>query len=834
MKKRSILLTCIAALMALAMFVGCDNAPVFPDMPKSVKGGYLTQTGVILTNQDATADKFNLAVYYDNGDDPVVMPATNIQLDGTGNVFAVAGLDSENNEVMTQKLVVEFTDANRIEATGFKESYTVEEAKAIKPSDITVKAFYEGGEMNLTSSEFTVTYDTTELKDSLVSPSHPTEEVEITIHPTVGVAAGSNALDETYVITVKYSEEAEAEYAIESVDKVKFADTAIIKGLAYDEIPVPSFDDVEFIVTYDNGVQSTEWVKLTEESGVTLSYVDFGTKLELNKKNLVNDTRSYEIKAVYNDEPVYFEGSEKPVTQVSAVQVTPVEGYKAPTFKEGQAFESPVSEDFDVVLAYADGSYERLNAAAKEDVVFSYVKATPEAYKPVDEFVESDVLVIKAEYKGVTGYSAQTITVQGEDDPVPVAITDVEINQFYNAPAKQYYNSVSTIEATLAINAIDSITVSFDKGEPQVIRGFTADNLAVEYSLTSGSVTELDKDSLVDVDTIYIHLTWSYADAEKNVHSLDYYYPVEKLSQAYASEIKVSVDYDKTSYDEKPMYGTAYDFTVEAVNEYGVVSTLAADEYTIDGTLPETVTAAKEFTINAIVAGADGQKAITGKLSLGEPVAYVDAAPDDLIIVAKEGTPAYMIDTARSNYFSTATVSNYEVTGYDAYGEAEVTIDSTNPFVLMKTAVESGENTVYVRVSYTDSTGKIQKNVLVPYTFDGVAFTDDTSIVLSYNGEEPLNLASDNLYYNRSYNVADFGYDTKAVIHHGNATVNYLGCVLGTYDSETSVPSTTGTIRCDWADDPATDVDVNFLFGYVDGNGVESIKVITLTFATEN
>ena len=740
MKKKSILLTCIVALMALAMFVGCDSTPAFPDMPKSVKGGYLTQTGVILTGQEATADKFTLTVEYDNGDEPTVMPATNIQLDGEGNVFAVAGLDSDNTEVMTQKLVVDFTDANRIEATGFKESYTVAEAQAIKPSDLQVKAFYEGGEMNLTSSEFTVTYDSTVLVDSLVSPSHPTEQVEITVHPTVGVSKKANetALDETYVITVKYEEAVKPEYAIKSVDKVKFADGAIIKGLAYDEVPAPSFDDVEFIVTYDNDVQSPSWVKLTEESGVVLNYVDSGTKLDLIKKNLVGDTGSYTVKAVYNDEPVYFEGEPKSVTQVKEVQVTPVEGYKAPTFKEGQAFEAPVSEDFDVVLAYTDGSYERLNAAAKEEVVFSYINTADE--KPVDEFVAGTRLIVKAEYKGVYGYTSQVITVQPKDAAVPVEITDVKLVAGYNAPAKQHYNNVGIINSTLAINAIESIAVKYEGVEESaVVKGFTADNLEVEYSLTSGSVTELDKDSLADVDTIYIHGTWSYVNPNTNkVEALEFYEPVE-LPQAYASDIKVSVDYDKTSYDGKPMYGTTYDFTVEAVNANGVVSTLAADEYTIDGILPETVTKTATVPVNAFIMTASGEELATDDLILTDPVAYVSI--DNLTLAVGEGevvTP-YLVGSKTADHFTDDTAKKYVVTGYTAHGNATVKIRETDVFALPFSTVKEGSNTIYAYVSYVDENGRTQNNVRVSYTFNGVSYvapTNGSTFTITYNGDE--------------------------------------------------------------------------------------------------
>ena len=357
MKKKSILLTCIVAIMALAMFVGCDSTPVFPDMPKSVKGGYLTQTGVILTGQDATADKFTLTVEYDNGDEPTVMPATNIQVSGD-YVYAVAGLDSNNSPVDTESLLVTYTDANRIEATGFKESYTVAEAKAIKPSDIQVTAYYgTDGSVALTSSEFEVKTDN--IFGSLVSPSNPTAQVEITVHPIVGVAADSIALDETYVITLNYEEPVETEYAIEELTAVAFAPGYVLKALNYDEVPVPTLDDVIFNGKYDNGVAF--WgQKLPADTEIALSFVDSTRKLDLIEKNLVGDEgESYEVKAIYNDEVVPFVGNTISPETVEVIVET-VEGFEVPIFKEGDKFVSPVSEDYDVILKIGDSTYERV------------------------------------------------------------------------------------------------------------------------------------------------------------------------------------------------------------------------------------------------------------------------------------------------------------------------------------------------------------------------------------------------------------------------------------------------------------------------------------------
>ena len=69
MKKKSILLTCIAAVMALAMFVGCDNAPVYPSFPT---GGYVAQIGDFVEGQSFDASKFQVIATYLDGSQKTV------------------------------------------------------------------------------------------------------------------------------------------------------------------------------------------------------------------------------------------------------------------------------------------------------------------------------------------------------------------------------------------------------------------------------------------------------------------------------------------------------------------------------------------------------------------------------------------------------------------------------------------------------------------------------------------------------------------------------------------------------------------------------------------
>ena len=64
MKKKSILLTCICALMALAMFVGCEQASVFPHFPATAT---IRQVGDFVEGQIFDASKFVVDVTYLDG-----------------------------------------------------------------------------------------------------------------------------------------------------------------------------------------------------------------------------------------------------------------------------------------------------------------------------------------------------------------------------------------------------------------------------------------------------------------------------------------------------------------------------------------------------------------------------------------------------------------------------------------------------------------------------------------------------------------------------------------------------------------------------------------------
>ena len=120
MRKRSILLSCIAALMVIVMFVGCDNGPVWPIT--SVKSGYINQIGDFLDGQAFDGSKFEIYVTYDNSSTPVLTTGT-VYLesnDGTVDsgdyVRALAGTDVYGDEVYARGAATTY-DVTTIDVT---------------------------------------------------------------------------------------------------------------------------------------------------------------------------------------------------------------------------------------------------------------------------------------------------------------------------------------------------------------------------------------------------------------------------------------------------------------------------------------------------------------------------------------------------------------------------------------------------------------------------------------------------------------------------------------------------------------------------------------------
>ena len=150
MKKKSILLTCIVAIMALAMFVGCDNAPNVPAFPT---GGFISQKVDLLEGQVIPANAFDVIAVYTNGQKTIsnvtVTETTEGKINGkadNGEALQYSiGFDYQENPVVAKgQLVaypVDYITAVLNEGVAIDENTT-----ELKSTDVTVTAYYINGE----------------------------------------------------------------------------------------------------------------------------------------------------------------------------------------------------------------------------------------------------------------------------------------------------------------------------------------------------------------------------------------------------------------------------------------------------------------------------------------------------------------------------------------------------------------------------------------------------------------------------------------------------------------------------------------------------------------
>ena len=256
MKKKSILLTCIVAIMALAMFVGCDNAPTLPSF---VVSGRIDQIGDILSSQAFDASKFSVTVTYDNGRIVAADETVSVMLNkDEGNtveagdeVIAYVGKNYESQDVYA-KASVKVYNLSTITVEG---PASVVLGDKLTNSDFTVTANYgEGKTMVLDSTEFTVG-DVEYANDVKPTAANPSVKATVTVIPSVGnkeFSEGVWAVSEDFTFDCTYEATGELPGPVEGINIALKKDA----GQEDIEVNVPAMEDVypsydDFAITFD-------------------------------------------------------------------------------------------------------------------------------------------------------------------------------------------------------------------------------------------------------------------------------------------------------------------------------------------------------------------------------------------------------------------------------------------------------------------------------------------------------------------------------------------------------------------------------------------------------
>ena len=164
MKKKSILLTCICALMALAMFVGCDQSVPFK---------YVTQYSVeaedFLIGQTFEPSKVKVNITYSDGShetknaviNEVSAGVTDSTITGPITVSVLAGQNLYGEDLVTTAQLDVYS-ATGLTVTAPAETIEVEEASdsiALDPALFSVIATYVYGEMPIAATDYSVSVD---------------------------------------------------------------------------------------------------------------------------------------------------------------------------------------------------------------------------------------------------------------------------------------------------------------------------------------------------------------------------------------------------------------------------------------------------------------------------------------------------------------------------------------------------------------------------------------------------------------------------------------------------------------------------------------------------
>ena len=796
MKKRSILLTCIVAVMALAMFVGCDSAPVFPDMPQSVKSGYIIQDGDILSGQAFNASKFSVYVVYDNGKSEKIATAAVTLDDATASnnkvyngsaVSALVGYNSDNNPVYAEGMATTYdinyiTVAPRTEVDGYAitfDSNGSAMAVDMDESDLVVTAYYgEGKSVVLNASEYDIVdYGLNGVKFSGEAVNY---DAVATIRATVGVPYSAAQITCDYAYKAVFAPTADT---ITSIVSITVPTAGKIPALAYEEVPAPSFKDVELTANFANGTQGV--VKTNPGESIRLFYVDPVTNEEITD----SDFRAYTDKGLLVG--VEFNDADTIQTKTEGNTISVVEARTKVSLAYGEKLDytpyvvgteiADIEIDpsiFKVQLAYGDTT-ENISV---EDVELRHVKSDLSAINATDTVTASQNLYIVADYLGVTTrYSANAVLVDTNEFEEAKVIKYNNITNSlkpastFNWPVAQYYDDISGVIEGLTSDAIAPFKVSLDGEDVDV----NLDNLEVVYTTTISTVTAttpadvtaLDDEAnynekfgytaLAGDNPVYIYVEYSLVDKNGDTQVYWGFLNVRgQFEDAEPSKILVDVDYTNVNSADQPMVNSPVEVAVYTANETGKIEKLD-DSYGIinDGKEVSSLTVGEAIQ-NVTFYYRDNTNFYETPVSIPAGQSYIKIGTL-AVEFAEDYIPLYgkQISCDPEDYV----ITGWEVVGADESLAPEIRVLEAAGQDLLVTG-----NEVTLSVTYIDGNGK-EVPTTVTKTFNSVANVSVTG-TLSI-ADIAGRIENGKVLNGQSYNITECVVDKEDYIPYGNITL---------------------------------------------------------------
>ena len=824
MRKRSILLSCIAALMVMAMFVGCDNGPVWPIT--SVKSGYINQIGDFLDGQAFDGSKFEIYVTYDNSSTPVLTTGT-VYLEkddgtvGAGDyVWAIAGTDVYGDEVYARVSATTY-DVTTIDVALRNEAkvYAADDDGkiTIPASDLKVVAHYlkdgQDKTMELNSTEFS-------LPDEMI-PVFEDGATETSYTVTVTTKVGGEV---TGTIAVKATTEPVVEpdpAELVSITAI-YAKVKALPQLNYDEVPVPTWDDVSVFTAVLNTSEDNKSEALPEHlrDEVRLFYVDSTTKLEITNPNFVAaGTKGLNLAAEYNGKTIMDKESVYTVSPAT-VYVDSASIFDSSAFISGNNLPAlaDYTDDLTVTVKYGE-KYALVSDV--ENVKFGYYTLDEELVPYTDTTVPEETLYIGATYRGASPDKEGSLDI----NVTPSGVTTydygsltAELADSFKAPAKQYYDDITDVtDALSARDLVLTLTVN-DKNVP-----IDSKNLKVYYSSTdligsnkfepgdfvdSEPSDDYGNDALVSKDTIYAIAEYKVVtDASDGTTTVYYASAPVTLDDPDPEDLELVVE----PVIVNNVIGSDITFNVSTRNDLGFVETEIADDIAVIGTDGKDAGALNDLKVPAedreyeIRYTGLSSRTLTYTLELKAGVVSVDLS--EVTIRLKSNYKQLLDEKLDTNAAHYEAVLNEEVTT----DVKIVSVDASS-----STIVSDAEYDVVFIVEYTNDEGITLKERTAAQTLTATAWIDTTKATdFEVDGITEGTSAS-------SYSLDDFTVvltEEAAEKEHGTAEITTVSISDGkttvTADSEESELTVEAGDK------------ITVKFSYVGSNGTE--KTLSLS-----
>ena len=749
MKKKSILLTCIVAIMALAMFVGCDNAPVVPSF---VVGGNITQTEDFLIGQKFDSSKFSVSVRYSDGTTKTLSDTSIVTLQGEGDsvknnsvVEARLGLDYDNEEYVQTAGVAAYA-ITAIEVTG-PETVTAD----MDESDFTVVATYlKGGAektMQLNSQEFDITGFDTITEDG----------TPIMVKATPNLT-GNNTVTGSYNAVFSGRSTTLPEGAVIESIEAKFVKDFSVSMLNYgDEAPAIDGSRIEVTAKVAGEVDPYD----IASSDVEFTWVDAAGLPLINYNFLDNSVSTLYVKAEY-------EGFE---AQTGAVDVFPVTvTFDNVSFKAPEKIVAGGELPEVTGLRYKWTSNGKSGIIAEEDVklVYAYTAtADPvvEGSSPVvDELAAGNYLMAYPVYKGQASENGIYL---GYVEAKEITVESVEFSMVegWTAPAKQYYSTLPTVEGT----DIEKYVVTLSDGTVQEFDGsnsafsvafYTAEGVALA---DAKKTADGDYDALADVDSILVGVTYG----------VETYY-----SEAIALTKPALVGLTAKVVPDGVAVGSSVQLSIIAWNNDGNVDKnyTAYGVLDADGAPAEIVLTSGKTAVDYKIYALDDFN-VKGTVTIPAGIGYIEPVAGEIKLASTETEELAAVGTAINldlvkKYFEVDTESFKAVVGSNTPDNPAITAVK----LPAERTLVTGDNEVPVVISYVDITGKaVNQNATVTIVGTPYVTSLDAKPVLLYDGKEFKKFDQGTVYQINLFTISSESFKAVGDIVIGNPKVTCTG-----------------------------------------------------------